>query len=375
MSKFLLRAICVTFFAFSLIGTGRSSETAAGAGEIYGVIEVGSSGIKGVVVQTEAADPESPPVKVLKKYAPLNKNAYHLEAAATGVAAKAVEQMHEEMDKDFNLAMNHFFVVGSSGIPDGVRRNLAETVFEETRAKIEFISAEKEISYEFHGIVPPRRFNQVVLIDIGSGNTKGAYIEGSVKSSDLKTFDLPWGTKTWTNLINVTRADGDFGLAADVLGQEKLLPAIKQITQKNPELNSLRRVYLAGGITWAMCKLLHPYEQGSWVKLDVSDIDSFYERAKNDPNSLFSPDLDQPPKDLTGKELEDARKKAEEDIREVSDVFSKDQLAAGAQILKGLKDAMGFDKKDAIFFAGEKALYAWDLGYIIEKITPVTASR
>jgi hypothetical protein len=368
MNKSPLLAACVYLLTCTGTGAAQSAGTNHNPGEIYGVIEVGASGIKGVVVETTAPDPETPPAKVLKAYAPLDKNAFNLDASASGRVAEAVEQMYHEMEKDYNLAIGHLSVVGSSGVPENVRPNLAESILGKLRAKMEFINVEKEISLEFLGIVPARRFSQVVLIDIGSGNTKGAYTPRSEGSADLKTFQLPWGTKMWAHEINQTRGDGDFGLAADVLGQNKLLPAIRQFAQENPELNSRRRVYLAGGITWAMCRLLHPYDQGSWVRINDSDIDSFYERAKNNPASLLDPDLNQAPKGLHGEELETAKQKAKSEIMKVRDVFSQDQLVAGAQILKGLKETLGFAKKDAVFFAGEKALYAWDIGYVLEKV-------
>jgi len=369
MNKSPLLAACVCLLTCTLTGAALPAGVNQNPGEIYGVIEIGASGIKGVVVQTTAADPETPPAKVLKQYAPLDKNAFHWDASASGRVAEFVEQMYQEMEKDYNLAIGHLSVVGSSGLPDNVRSNLAETILQKVRAKMEFINVEKEISLEFLGIVPARRFSQVVLIDIGSGNTKGAYTPRSEGSAALKTFQLPWGTKTWAHEINQTRGDGDFGLAADVLGEHKLLPAIRQFAQENPELNNRRRVYLAGGITWAMCRLLHPYDQGSWVKVTDSDIDSFYERAKKDPGSLLDPNLDQAPKGLNGEELETAKEKAKSEIAKVRDVFSQDQLVAGAQILKALKETLGFAKKDAVFFAGEKALYAWDIGYVLEKLT------
>jgi hypothetical protein len=369
MNKSLLLAACVCLLTCTVTGATPPDGANQNPGENYGVIEIGASGIKGVVVQTTAPDPETPAAKVLKEYAPLDKNAFHWDASASGRVAEFVEQIYQEMEKDFNLAIGHLYVVGSSGIPDNVRPNLAETILQKVRAKMEFINVEKEISLEFLGIVPARRFNQVVLVDIGSGNTKGAYSQHSEGRAVLKTFQVPWGTKTWAHEINQTRGDGDFGLAADVLGENKLLPAIRQFAQENPDLNSRRRVYLAGGITWAMCRLLHPYDQGSWVKVNDSDIDSFYERAKKDPGSLLDPDLDQSPKGLLGEELETAKQKAKSEIARVRDVFSQDQLVAGAQILKDLKETLSFAKKDAVFFAGEKALYAWDIGYVLDKLT------
>src|ERR1700737_3250004 len=113
MKSFLLLIVSAGCFVFSTPNV-RANE---GSGEIYAVIEVGASGIKGVVVQTLAPDPNSPPAKALKQYEPLDKNPFQWDAAASGKAAAAVEQVHKQMQQDFNLPIGHFFVVGSSGVP------------------------------------------------------------------------------------------------------------------------------------------------------------------------------------------------------------------------------------------------------------------
>src|SRR5580692_4119019 len=57
--------------------------------DVYAVVEIGASGVKGMVVQAlpANADPENPPTKMLKQYEPLDKNAFTAEAATRVAAA------------------------------------------------------------------------------------------------------------------------------------------------------------------------------------------------------------------------------------------------------------------------------------------------
>ncbi|MEP6668299.1 MAG: hypothetical protein ABJF10_04055 [Chthoniobacter sp.] len=337
-------------------------------GEVYAVVEIGASGVKGMVVQTlaENADPENPPVKMLKQYEPLDKNAFTAEAASR--VGEAVAQMHKQMQDEFKVPVNHFYLVGSSGIPAEVKSAIAGKTFLEG-ATIEYIDAVKEATLVFRGIVPARRMSQVVLLDIGSGNSKGAYVEKTKPALTFTTYSIPWGTKTYAQEINKGRKDGSqFMVVADPLRKELILPAVQSAVRDFPGMQNLRRVYLAGGIPWAMATLLHPEEIGpdkkgrenSWVKLSVDDIAKFYNKATTDVASLLQPDL-------AGVSKEN-RQKAEEEVARVGKVFNHDQLTAGAQILKTFADEMHFDKKDALFFS-RRALYAWPQGYILEKLS------
>jgi hypothetical protein len=332
------------------------------------VVEIGASGVKGMVVQTlkSATDTEVPPIKMLKQYEPLDKNAFTAEAASR--VEGAVAQMHKQMQDEFKVPDNHFYLVGSSGIPSEVKSAVAGKTFSE--GAIEFIDPEKEATLVFRGIVPNRRLSQVVVLDLGSGNSKGAYVAKTKPSVTFTTFAMPLGTKTYADEVNKKRKDGSqFMIVADPLRTELILPAVQGMVRDFPGMQNLRRVYLAGGIPWAMVTLLHPETIGpdkdgreaAWVKVTMQDIDNFYNKATTDPAALLQPDLSAVRKEN--------RQKAEDEVARLrKSVFNQDQLAAGAQILKTFADEMHFDKKDAILFS-RNALYAWPQGYILEKLS------
>lgn len=365
MKAHLFFAVAALLWPF--VSTSPAAARTSDGGDVYAVVEIGASGVKGMVVQTvpENGDPENPPVKMLKQYEPLDKNAFTAEAASR--VGTAVSEMHKQMLDEFKVPKSHFYLVGSSGIPAEVKSALAGKTFLEGAA-IEYIDAEKEAALVFRGIVSPRRLGQVVTLDIGSGNSKGAYVEKSKPEVKFTTYSIPWGTKTYAQEINKGRKDGSqFMVVADPLRKELILPAVQSAVRDFPGMQNLRRVYLAGGTPWAMATLIHPEEIGadrkgresSWVKISVEDITKYYTKATTDPAALLQPDL-------SGVSKEN-RQKAEDEVARVGKVFNHDQLTAGAQILKTFADEMHFDKKDAIYFA-RRALYAWPQGYILEKL-------
>ena len=362
MKKFLLLNVGVTCL-WSLAATAMATDPGADA---YAVVEVGASGVKGMVVQTlpASADAEAPPIKMLKEYEPLDKNAFTAEAASR--VEGAVAQLHKQMQDEFKVPDNHFYLVGSSGIPPEVKNAIAGKTFAE--GAIEFIDPAQEASLVFRGIVPARRLSQVVVLDIGSGNSKGAYVEKAKPALSFTTFAIPWGTKTYAQEVNKKRKDGSqFMIVADPLRTELLLPAVQSAVRDFPGMQNLRRAYLAGGIAWAMVTLLHPETVGpdknghedAWVKVTVEDIANFYNKATTDPAALLQPSL-------TGVRKEN-RQKAQDEIARVGKVFNQDQLMGGAQILKTFSDEMHFERKDAVLFS-RGALYAWPQGYILEKL-------
>jgi hypothetical protein len=341
------------------------------ATNIYAIVEVGSSGIKGQVVQIVQQDPESPPVKLLKPFDPMNANAFSWEASASGKISSAVARIHNEVQEKFKLPSDHFFVVGSSGIPADVREILSSKVYEETGRNIEYATPEMESDLLFRGIVPTHRLSQVIILDIGSGNSRGAYVSKIQPDVSFSNFDVPWGTKTCASEINRIRRDGDFLVAADAFCVDTLIPAVKSQLKQAPGMQTLRRVYLVGGIAWAMATLTHPYDQDAlWVRIGPAEITAFYEKATASPGLLLHPDLASPPANVPKSTVS----KASEEVTKISKVFDEDQITAGAFLLKTFAEEMHFDQKDAIFFR-KNALYAWPQGYILEKISVKGKSR
>jgi hypothetical protein len=356
----------------SVFGAIGATAALAVDNELYGCIEIGASGIKSVVVRSRpTVAAEEIAAEAVKEYEPQDKNAFKLDATASGRIATAVNQIKGQMEKDFNLDKDHLFVVGSSGLREEIRKNLRDTLLQNGLA-IDFLTADQEAKIQFSAVVPRSRIKQAVSIDIGSGNTKGGCWAATQPNSEFVTFSVPWGSKTWTEHIDKTRGDTNFLVKADVLNSE-LLEAVRTQTQLNPGLQNKPRLYLSGGIVWALVTLLKPNDSSTLVKLSVADIDTFCEKATDDPMALLNPDTDESSSESADSDSANTSK-AQSEIARVGTVFSENQLMAGAIILKTLRDECYFQRKTAIYFS-RNGLYATAIGYVINKLNPPAVSK
>jgi len=377
MKPYLLKlaALCAASVATTVWAQSPAEPPAHGA-EYYGVIELGSKGIKPIVVQPGGKDARGEQLlaKFVKKYDPINKDPYNGEMAKN-VGAEVI-RIRELMKKEYNVPEERVFIVESSGIPEKVKTSLLNNLPDGT--PIDFMDVARECRLVFRGIVPPRRMglNQVVVLDIGSGNSKGAYLTRNIPPFEFETFSVPLGTALLAKKVNEKRNPGDAFLPA-ALGvvAEQVLPALQSQVRAKPGMQNCSRVYLAGGLPYVMTTLLHPERIGvkdpedptgkkesDWTELSPEDISSFYSRATTNPAELLNPDLNTV-KGITAEN----RPKAEKEIANAAKIFKVDEITAGAILLKTFMDELRVDRSKKIFFS-RAALYAWPQGYVTEKL-------
>ncbi|AFY30610.1 protein kinase [Calothrix sp. PCC 7507] len=343
------------------------------SGNLYGVIEVGSTGIKAEVIQELPTVNEHGFKFIAREEAIEERNANAVDPKAQKEAVDAVKGMFTEIQQRFGIPCEQIVIYGSSGVASKAphKNALAKEVQQETGRVMEFISAEEEANFVFSGVVPDWRRRQVVMIDIGSGNTKGGY-QKSTKKGENVTFSVPFGTKTFTKEISNSQGNTDFIKAAENTKRQILIPQIRDIVQRKPGAQNLQRVYLAGGISWALSTLIRPCEQeqtvanirdervARFVRIYPEDINTFYYNATRDQKTLFAPDL--------GKCKTEEKEKVQKDIEKIkTETFSIDNLIAGAEILRALSSELKFSEKERIFFA-RYAIEALPIGYLIQKL-------
>jgi hypothetical protein len=376
--------ICILLLALALTGVSRTTAATPAPDptpdNVYGVIEIGAKGIKASVIQKLRYDPqaEAPPTKKLKEYKPEDKDAGNLEAIKSGRVVGAVSKIAHQMEEDYHMTHAHLYLVGSSGLPAENRTLLGALTFAE--GQLDFVNPAQESTLLFKGIVPKHRINQVVVLDIGSGNSKGAYLEDlkgkkdSKSKRDFDTYSMQFGTTSWAEAVDKARAgEATFATTAEALRTSTLLPSVHSSMQLHPDMQKRHRIYLAGGTPWVMATLLHPEEIGAdthgerhdWVRLHASDIDAYLQKATENVAKLLKPSMDAVrPQNL---------REAEEEVARAVKTFTPEQILAGAQILKAFSIEMKFAekeaKKDGAIFFSRRALYAWSHGYLLEKIS------
>jgi hypothetical protein len=331
--------------------------------DAYGVVEIGASGIKGQVVRSMANPVDDNPVELVKEYAPVEANAFTLTAPGSDRIKTAVDQIRNEMQQEFHLLPGRFYLVGSSGLPDEAKAVLSGIDFGTTN-KIEFVTPEQESIFLFRGTISSQRAPEAVSLDIGSGNSKGAYVEQSTPLT-FASFAIPWGTKTAAAYIDQSRKGSDILTASEDFRVKRLISAVRSQTEQYPGLQNRRYLYLSWGIIWAMETLLHPFQEDVLQKVTIDDINTFCEKAAVNANALLHPDLDALIKANPSVQPA-AIEKARTEIPRVSTVFTEDQIVAGSLIVKTFAGEMRWSQKDEIFFA-RSALNAWPRGYLVDK--------
>ncbi len=343
------------------------------SGNLYGVIEMGSTGIKAEIIQ-ELPTPNKDGLTLIARNEEIeDRNTTPLDPKAQTESVNAVKAVVREIEDRFQIPCEQIIVYGSSGLAQAPHKNaLAATIEQETGRAMKFISTEEEAILTFEGIVPQWRRNDVVLIDIGSGNIKGAYLED--RNTKHATFAIPLGTKAFTKEINLKRGESTFATAATTAKKDLLIPEIRSLSQRKPGLQNLSRVYLAGGISWAIFTLVRPCQTEQTIqtkeerasrygRIYPEDINTFYNNATRDRQTLFQPNL--------SKCTPEQREEAEKAINKIkNETFSVDNLIAGAEILRAFSEELKFSQRERIFFS-RYAKDALPIGYLKQQLDSV----
>jgi hypothetical protein len=303
-------------------------------------------------------------VSFLKKYEPMEADAFSWAASSSGLVASAVAESVKKMQTDFKVPDDHFDIVGSSGVPMNVRPTLSDSIEQNLHLKVNYITVDQESQFVFKNIVPADQQADVVVLDIGSGNSKGSYADVRDEGTRLVSFSLPFGTKTFAEEIDSQRQNGSFLITAESLGRQIIQPAVHDDAQIAPGLRHRSRIYLVGGIAWAMAQILHPFEMKQpLIKFSPQELEDFFAEMIKSPREALQPDLRSAPHQ-PAVDAAQARQKAGDAIAKIGNVFTDNQLVAGAIILKSYLEQMNYRDRAVYFYTD--ALYAWPQQYIVE---------
>lgn len=344
--------------------------------ELHGGIEIGSKGVKAIALRI-AGEADNYSVKII--YAEVVNTTLaqtkdgNFTPAAIHDTTNAIQRFHQRMRQEYRIPADQIHVVVSSGVIGKNSQELSAEIAKLTGQTPPFLDVDTEVQLTIAGAVPKRyKSGQTwqdnrsisVLIDVGSGNTKGGYQQlrqvtvGSA-GYDYVTWGIPKGTITFSNEINNAAGESadykTFVNHAAALARDLIRSPLHSEVARKPGLLNRRKVYLSGGIVWAMATLLHPENRMSFTPLTVDDINNFYNRAITNPEALIEPDLSR----ITNTTL---RQEAEREVETVRNTFTPKNLIAGAEILRALAVEMNLTGK-RMYFARYGHL-AWILSYV-----------
>jgi Ppx/GppA phosphatase family len=352
----------------------RTDKLVKKSGNLFGAIEVGGKGVKGKVIQELATlNEDGAKLTIFRKEKIEDRNVTAVDPNSKSATVEAVKSTFHDIQKRFNISCEQIVIYGSSGLAEKAphKEVIAQEVRQATGRTMKFITSEEEASFVFDGVVPAWRLNEVIVVDIGSGNTKGAYLDSNNKHI---TFSFPFGTVTFTNEVKESQGNIDFTKAAENVKQKKLVPQIASEVQLKPGMQTLPRVYLAGGISWSLFTLTRPCSKeytvrgkreerlDSFAPISSEDIKTFYYNATQDRKALFNPDLS----NCSAERREEVQK---EIAKIKTDTFSEDNLIAGAEILRAFNQELNFSGKQVFFVRSAKD--ALPIGYLKQQLKKV----
>lgn len=332
--------------------------------QLYAGIEVGSKGVK-LCILNNALSSKDLSQKVIYDTT-VNTDFIKFNGPSNDATLAAMLHLFRVANQNFNVNSNNIFLAISSGVKQTAEREKKEdkiTIFisaiksllNDPNREVEVVSVYQESIFTHKSILPKEDNMTSIIIDIGSGNTKGGYF---ISSNVFNTFNIAWGTKSTTNIVEKVC---DSPCTIDEFS--KLLnKKLNQISDKDiPEAidkcgitNYDFKILFSGGIAWAAATLAKP-SQIKEKKLDLSyeETEELYYQMVNN----FAV--------LTGGEH--SQQYLDEKYR-VQKVFNQKSLIGGTglllNVMKKFERVKGTKKYS--FIKNNKA--GWLPGYIIDKI-------
>lgn len=374
------RALAAVITALWLVSGWADTSTAAEQ-RAFGLIEIGGSGIKAVVVEFSSAGGASEgsalDLKILRRFPIQNVDAAFPENQ-TKVAA-AVEALAHDLQARYGLDPLHIYITADSGLNvekqgAALRMAIDEAVAGRAGA-LSFISRQEQARFGFNGVVNcPRlahRRQQTVFIDVGSSEIVAAAAGprlGACGTEAISAISFGFGVKTAPLMLAASAPTAEAARAPLTIDA-----MIAHALEKDP-VGTLRRnrVYLGGGIVWTLATMLHPANGTSYVRLQAGDFARMRAQLQADASCLTDPTMAlRADRECTIVDVDysavpdpDQRVRVAADHREiVTSIYSREQLVAGTDILLSLVKQL--ELENAEFFFARPSLNAWMMGYLL----------
>ena len=349
--------------------------------KIHGGIEVSSEGVKAAVIKISDAEQGSGLEVVfteLSAIALIQNSDGSFKPEVVKTVGQVITEFFTRMQQQFNVPEEQIYIFGSSDLKAESLSDLVDEVRNTTGKTITFLDLESDVQLSTVGTIP-RRYREgttwydnrslSVLIDVGADTTTGGYqqlrqpIVGN-PYYDYVSLRMPRGVVNFSNDVRRMRelrkdkiTLKEFALAARKFSEGTIRAELRSERERKPGLVNRKKVYLSGGIVWALVTLLYPQDRRSFVPITVDDLNIFYRRAITNPEILLSPDLS----NINDPEL---LSQIQSDLKNVRKTFKPTSLIAGAEILRSLAAEFNFQGEDKIIFFARHGNLSLILSYL-----------
>jgi hypothetical protein len=359
--KILEAALTLSLF-LSGLGAPAKGQSSINPRELFAGIELSGEGVKAIAIRISNNEDGSGVRLVNSEMIDLS---LELTGGATSAAqiaeraAVAVAKLQSQLQQQYRVPPEQLYIVGRSGIDAKLQEELVSAIKKRTEKAIVFLDQATETQLSIVGIIPKRERvgsttidnrSSSVLIEVGNHSTRGGYEllrYAPAAQYDFVTMNLSQGTISFTDeVIKTIGVNGDWTALiqqARALGAGSLRDALRNEIGSKPGLVNRKRVYLTGGIVWALVTLLFPGERQTFVPITTKDISAFATQMVRNQQSMLNPNLS----DISDRKV---RQEVEKELAEVRSRFSSQQLIAGAELLKIIANELNWQEKK-IWFA------------------------
>ena len=337
-------------------------------------IEVGSKGVKMSIIRLKSDVKGEYAYSVLADTA-INTEVILFTSQAINESINAVKTLHDIAVQRHGIPTKRIFIAISSGvqsqakkknklpllldIQEGVRNELAQA-----ERNVEVITVEDEPRLSHLGVVHPEGRYDAMIIDIGSGNTKGGYFADN--TLNFISFHVDWGTKSLTNEMEKTDfvSIAQYAKAVNDKVQQLKVEEIRPAISAKSGLRNKPRIIMSGGICWAIATIMHPESLNSaYVEVTSDDVKRFREIAVSDYQLITNKD-----NQMYKVQNKDDREKAKKEIGRVLDVFDQKAMIAGSALLETMMKEFNATSVPKNYYLARYGYIGWVTGYIIRSL-------
>lgn len=338
-------------------------------------IEVGAKGVKFVLLDVIGKKRTESSYKILKDSS-VNTDFISFNQAVLQQTTTALTGLYRYALNELKLSPSRIFVVISSGVQqsavynkktdylDLLSNNFIAQINEPGR-KVPVISPEEESEFSMLGAIDDNILTETLLLDIGSGNTKGGFYNETVE--DFAPCYISWGTKSIANEIkNTTNTSADaasYLQTLDAFFLQTINPSVKDMVTSRAGLTEKSNNFFSGGIAWAVmnCMLTGKTAEEGMYKTDIASVAAFRNKIRNAfingqfNTSFFTSAIPAGPQ----KEVFTAT------INDVFRVYNEKDLICGTELLYNIIKLLVAEGCTGSVLLTTKGKYGWMPGYIL----------
>ena len=357
MKKYLLLLICIVVFnqGFSQNGTN-----------LYAGIEIGSKGVKLSVVALEVNLNRSFTYSVHADTA-INTEIISFTPSAISESANAAILLYNKATEFYKIPDRQIVMVFSSGVIEQSKltrntdkveevKSLILSQIKNKKKAIVFLTPDVESRLVNLGTINREdRHRGAVVIDVGSGSTKGGYFD-NLSTNNLKfiDFNFNWGTAKIKGVVNNKQPESitSYSLLVNQLVESFRSDAIMGSFNRNVGIRNQPSMIMGGGISWVIATLMHPDKiQKAFIELNIKDVRDFRRYVLNNYEDFIS----------------DSRAKSPEALIEFGKVknnFDQKSMIAGSALVEAIMQDLNSSSPVKHFYFARYC--SWLTGYIVK---------